>query len=54
MAACRGQWLAVRLIVVAHRGDSGGMWQGMVWVARDGAGDVLLSLMGHITPEMPV
>ena len=44
----RGQRLAVRPIVVAHRGGGGGMWQGMVWVARDGARDESLSSMGHV------
>ena len=50
-AACRGQWPAVRLIAVACRGGGGGTRQGTVRVARDGAGDVSLSLsaMGHVT-----
>ena len=41
-------------IVVAHRGGGGGMRQGTVWVACDEARDESLSLMGHVTPVMPM
>ena len=51
--ARRGQWPAVRLIVVARRGGGGSMRQGAVRVARDGAGDESLSLMGDVTPVTP-
>ena len=54
VVAHRGQWLAVKPIVVACRGGGGGTWQGTVWVAHDGAGDESLSLMGHVTPVTPV
>ena len=46
--ARRGQGPAVRLIVVAGRGGSGSMWQGMVWVACNGARDWSSSSMGHV------
>ena len=46
--ACRGQGPAVRLIVVAGRGGGGGMWQGVVQVARDRAGVGSSSSMGHV------
>ena len=51
----RGQQPAVRPIAVAHRGSSGSMQQGTVWVAHNGARDVSLSssVMGHITPVIP-
>ena len=32
----------------ARRGSSGGMWQGVVWVAHDGARDGSSLSMGHI------
>ena len=32
----------------ARRGGGSGMWQGVVRVARDGAGDGLSSSMGHV------
>ena len=44
----------VRPIVVAHRGGGGGMWQGAVQVAHDGAGDEESSSMGHIIHVMPM
>ena len=47
-AAHRRQWLAVRPIVLARRGGSGSMWQGMVQVACDGAWDEESSPMGHV------
>ena len=48
VAAHRGQWPAVRPIVVARRGGGGSMWQGVVQVAHDGAGDELSSSMGYV------
>ena len=47
------EWPAVRSIVVARRGGGGGTRQGVVRVARNGAGDESLSSMGHVTPVTP-
>ena len=44
---------AVRLIVVGRRGGGGSMRQGVVRVARNGAGDESSLSMGHVTPVMP-
>ena len=39
--------------MVARRGGGGGMRQGVVRVAHNGAGDESLSSMGHVTPVTP-